>query len=446
MDNLLRYKKIKIYLREFLYILKTWIVYIRFKFVQPKVKGYLYETFKNSENYTKIIYNEIYKLSTNHYKFNHKILFKFVQKPYKFFQKFSSKVFNYNLTKESKFFPHNTKIKISNIKPFTYYEGIDFNNIIFSSFNLEHICFHNCTFNNCIFDNVTSKIDFSPIQGFSACDFINTVFRNCSLNCMFFSMGNFNHIEFTNSNLNMCLFHRINFENTIFSGNITLNNTNIYNPSLNFNISFLGSIENIHIDSRCCVSAFSYNDIINYNIENFFIYKIRKRSIYSEVANTYFALDQIWAFNHIREQDKNYTNFYYQRKKAETRSCSKLSKLHGYFFEFVIGYGENPFRAFVSMSLIILLFSFIFLFTGFKPDSNSPEIIYSIGSNSKFSLQCVYDWYQSFNFSFITMITVGQGDPSPSTLLTQIAMSIELLMGAISMTLFTSTLFRKYTK
>jgi len=44
------------------------------------------------------------------------------------------------------------------------------------------------------------------------------------------------------------------------------------------------------------------------------------------------------------------------------------------------------------------------------------------------------------------MITVGQGNASPFSPGSQIAMSIELLLGAIMMTLFTSTLFRKYTK
>lgn len=446
MVYLLRYKTIKLYSQEIIYIFKIWIIYIKLKSIQPKVKSYFFEKIKNSGKYTQIIYNEHYKLSSEHYKYYHKNFFKYVQKPYKFFQKFSSKEFNYNITKESKYFPHNSKIKISNIKPYTYYEGIEFNNILFSSFNLDNICFHNCTFTNCIFDNITSKIDSSHIQSFSACDFIYTVFKNCSLNSIFFDMGNFNNIEFADTNFNECIFHRINFEKTKFSGNTTLNSTDIYSPSLNFNISFIGSVENLHVDSRCRVSAFSYYDIINTNIEDYLKYKIWKKPIYSEVANTYFALDQIWASNHIREQDKNYTNFYYQRKKAETRSYNRHSKLHGYLFEFIIGYGENPFRALISMSLIILLFSFIFMITGFKPDSNSSEIMYSISLNSKFSIQCIYDWSQSLYFSFITMITVGQGDPSPSTLLTQIAMSIELLLGAILMTLFTSTLFRKYTK
>ena len=56
------------------------------------------------------------------------------------------------------------------------------------------------------------------------------------------------------------------------------------------------------------------------------------------------------------------------------------------------------------------------------------------------------DLFQSLYFSFFTMITVGQGNAHPISPPSQIAMGIELLLGAIMMTLFTSTLFRKYTK
>ena len=74
-------------------------------------------------------------------------------------------------------------------------------------------------------------------------------------------------------------------------------------------------------------------------------------------------------------------------------------------------------------------------------------LIYSI--KQIFNTPCIpllSDFFQSLYYSFFTMITVGQGNASPFSPGSQIAMSIELLLGAIMMTLFTSTLFRKYTK
>ena len=137
----------------------------------------------------------------------------------------------------------------------------------------------------------------------------------------------------------------------------------------------------------------------------------------------------------------------YQRKKAETRNRKKPSKIIGYLSEWVIGYGEKPYNALFSMALIIIFFSCIYMFTGFIPEIGNDEIKYNI--KQIFNTPCIpllSDFFQSLYYSFFTMITVGQGNASPFSPGSQIAMSIELLLGAIMMTLFTSTLFRKYTK
>ena len=99
------------------------------------------------------------------------------------------------------------------------------------------------------------------------------------------------------------------------------------------------------------------------------------------------------------------------------------------------------------MALIIIFFSCIYMFTGFIPEIGNDEIKYNI--KQIFNTPCIpllSDLFQSLYYSFFTMITVGQGNASPFSPGSQIAMSIELLLGAIMMTLFTSTLFRKYTK
>lgn len=235
----------------------------------------------------------------------------------------------------------------------------------------------------------------------------------------------------------------MSFSNVIFDGSVALNNTSIFSPSKYFDISFIGSVDNINVDTKCAVTAFSYFDKTNLTIEEWFKYKIFMSLSYCGVANTLFTLEQIWTANHIREEHDNYANFYYQRKKAETRSLTKVSKLTGYLSEFIIGYGEKPFRSLITMALIIFVFSFIYLFTGFTLSNECLEINYSLSDIFNVSL---YDYWESLYYSFITMITVGQGSAAPSTQLSQIAMSLELLLGAILMSLFTGTLFRKYTK
>jgi len=56
------------------------------------------------------------------------------------------------------------------------------------------------------------------------------------------------------------------------------------------------------------------------------------------------------------------------------------------------------------------------------------------------------DFCESVYFSFFTLVTVGQGTPSPIFALTKILSASELLLGAVLKTTFTATLFRKITE
>lgn len=289
------------------------------------------------------------------------------------------------------------------------------------------------------------SIDSSTIpsyrQGFSACTFEKCCFKRCVLQNTFFSIGAFSYTTFENMDFYRCVFHRMSFSQVAFKGKTELAETYILSPSSRFDISFRGAPEDFHVDTRCKLTAFSYHDIINLSLSQYKAYKIFQKNTYSKVADTYFALDQIWASNHIREEDNYRANLYYQRKKAETRSKCGIPALFGYLSEWTIGYGEAPLRAFISVLFLVLAFSFIYIFTGFTPGSNSAPIGYFYNYCITFS-----DWFQSLFFSFFTLITVGQGSAAPASAATQIAMAFELICGSILMTLFTATLFRKYTK
>ena len=60
---------------------------------------------------------------------------------------------------------------------------------------------------------------------------------------------------------------------------------------------------------------FSYYDRANFTLEKWMQRKKLRFSNSNKIVDTYFALDQIWTSNHIREEDNSYANFYYQRKK-----------------------------------------------------------------------------------------------------------------------------------
>ena len=443
--------RFQIYFEEIFYIIIVWSNYLNFKYLHKHSdpKHYFFESFKNNTNYSQICFNEAKKIQTYHYSFFYKVFFKFVKIPYEYFQIFSDKDDNYKIGPDFIWKKPNSFIEVTHIKPETYYEGIEFNHFHFKAFKMNNICFHNCSFKNCHFENITSSegiYDYKFSQGFSSCDFYNCAFKKCDFNNVFFSIGNFDFITFSDTVFTDCLFHKISFNKVVFSGDTVLNNTSIYSPSKAFNVSFLNP-NGIRVNAQCHITAFSYYDKYNFTIEKWMEYKKFRTLEFQKIADTYYALEQIWTSNFIPTDTDPYSNFYYQRKKAETRSKKKLSKFIGFLSEWTIGYGEKPFNALLSMSIIIIFFIFIYILTVFRPEISNFEIKYTIQqiSNAPFAL-FFSDLFQSLYFSFFTMITVGQGNAHPISPPSQIAMGIELLLGAIMMTLFTSTLFRKYTK
>ena len=104
-----------------------------------------------------------------------------------FFQRFPDKDDNYNFSGQDSYFSKISKLRVTSIKPSTYFEGITFNNVIFESIKLEKVCFHNCIFRNCEFIEINSYNSKSLTtvpeltQGFSACEFYNCLFKSCCL-------------------------------------------------------------------------------------------------------------------------------------------------------------------------------------------------------------------------------------------------------------------------
>lgn len=447
---------VQFYIEELIYIVKIWFRYYIFRVIynRQEPKKYFFEYLKENQKYKQICFNTENKLHTERYNIFHKKLFKYMKKPYEYFQAFPNKSGNYKINESQRFFPNKPPIKVTQIDKCVFYEGIEFNNMVFNIPNIEQVCFHNCSFRNCTFDNIIF-LDYSKAiyedkleyyQGFSYCNFYHVNFNYCEFNHAFFSMCKLDLVEFNNCLFCNSILHRMSFNKVTFKGESILNNTNIFQPRESFDILFQGNVEDFHVDTNCNVTEFHFYDRIFINIEKYKWLKLNKSGAYSKAANTFFAIQQIWSANHIREADKDFANFYYQRKKAETRSSTKRSKFFGYLTEFVIGYGEKPFNALISMGILIFIFSILFLFTGFQPDSTTIPIQYSITAPWEPISFLIYDWGQSLYYSFFTLITVGQGSACPASVLTQFTVSVELLLGAILMTLFTATLFRKYTK
>lgn len=329
----------------------------------------------------------------------------------------------------------NNDLSLLNTHKNIYYKGIYFSNVIFDGTTFDHVCFHNCVFLRCKFINInTSSNAFALV--FNFCDFYICKFENCNFTNTTWSIGKLNTVTFENSILINSIFHRNSFNEVKFSKNSKLSRTCFLSPSNMFDIDFDDTIK---IDSRSDLSPFDYNDDINLSNKPF-----KFKADYIKLRATYYNFERLFEKNFVIPRN---ANCYYERKKAETRSKATLKAIPSYLNEWITGYGEYPFKSFIIMGIIILIFSFIYLFTGFNTGGeNDCLIIYNSIPSKIVDASFAGNWLHSLYFSFFTFITIGQGSSYPATYLTQFFSCIELLIGAILMTLFTGTLFRKMTK
>jgi len=403
---------------------------------------YIFSKFENNQDYKQIQLNTEYDYELSKFKFGR--LFGIVKKPISYLDRFSRK-------KNKNYCDSRQEICITKISPKTYFEGINYVNIVFKNVHFDSDCFHRCTFRNCTFINITTKklqgIGIPAYdQGFSACEFMNCSFKSCRFEDTFFSMGALFDVTFFDTTFRYSLIQRMTFSRVVFEGNCSLEHTDILSPSGMFDIAFFEGNGKIKTDTSSHVGYFKYNDFVNIDYDNIWSYRIWRKSHYEKVADTYYAIEQLWASNFIKQKEWSKANFYYQRKKAETRSKRFPRNIPGYLAEWIIGYGEAPFRAILTMLFLVVAFSFIYINTGFDLSPHHLTICYNWQSISKPIMQIVNDWLQSLYFSFFTLISVGQGSIAPNSGATQIVTSIELFFGMILGTLFTGTLFRKYTK
>lgn len=229
------------------------------------------------------------------------------------------------------------------------------------------------------------------------------------------------------------------FNNVMFENNCKLNNFYIFSPSGMLDIQFSEDKGAIFIDKKSRIGQFKYKDKINiYDRKN---YKIYKKQHYKNIAATYYALEQLSLNNKLLDQ-KNF--YFYQRKKAETRSKCFRKAIFGYLSELCFGYGEYPSRAILSILTIILIYAPFYMLSGFN--TGSRFINYTLNGDFSISQQKIKDFIESVYFSYITLITVGQGSAEPVSILTKVLSASELLLGAILITAFTATLFKKISE
>lgn len=272
---------------------------------------------------------------------------------------------------------------------------------------------------------------------FSYCNFIDCLFVFSIFSKCTFNVGEFKNMEFRDVIFNLCSLSHIRFK----EGAI-LEHTFFLSPSGFFDIRFEKCNKPYLIDSASGVTRFDYRD--TRHIDNTKKKKVFRRNAYKDVADTLYAFKQLFAENHIY---KTSIDYYFLYKKADTRSSHKfLKRFNGYISEWISGYGTKPSNALFSIIIISFFYAPVYMISGFSIGERTIKYTFDLTQLFVWNVTKIKDLFESWYFSFFTLCTVGQGSSIPISDATKIISSTELFVGAILITIFVSTLFKKITE
>lgn len=183
----------------------------------------------------------------------------------------------------------------------TNFKDLDLNQANFSFTSLYHV-----TFVNCLFSHTTLYANYLENVFFVGCDFLNrNNIRNCRLS----------NVQFKHCFLESNVFHSCRFDEQT-------------------------SIEQLAQRSRHTKTPIRFNP--------------------RGYADLYKGIKEAYLYGSVIKKSNDY---YFLERQAVTRYLvdNRFEKMSNYFLELVAGYGIRPFRVFVWMIVLFIIFSLIFI-------------------------------------------------------------------------------------
>jgi hypothetical protein len=172
---------------------------------------------------------------------------------------------------------------------------------------------------------------------------------------------------------------------------------------------------------------------------------------YSAAAWTYRALQLLCHYNALPTRSRHY----YVREKEARRKNAWETRNYGVALRYeasrwVMEYGSNPWRIVGISAVIILLFAFMYPFTGTLIDTanNNERVGYLIDEPSDIDnprVKVASAFLRSLYFSIITFATLGFGDLQPVGPWTRGLAAVETLIGSLLIALLVFVLSRSAT-
>lgn len=334
----------------------------------------------------------------------------------------------------------NKKVKIISNKKFINNNKDSLNSVFYYLEKFDGIVFYKC-----IFDNINIKINLPKNIYYLNCIIENSIME---FKCKKYTYDSKGKIYLLNT-----LFNKLVLENSLSS--IFIYNNYYKDDILGIKLIDCTNCEVIVINEN--------NNIFNLILENskylgIYIYSLRKLiTSLDEQSNTmkylYYNLKfanniEINSLKEITSKyyrylkinyDENRFAYYEILKYLEYLLGNRYKKIGNVLFKHITGYFIKPKKILLICAIIIIISSILYLITGIRIDDNT-VIKYSYNNLSSVKF---IDVFKSIYLSIITFSTLGYGNIVPMHY-GEVVACVEMLLGAIYISIFTGTIFKRY--
>ncbi len=346
--------------------------------------------------------------------------------------------------------------------------GENFQSVAIKDIQFPEFCsFQRCNFLNAHFENVIlNRVDFKGSNfsyatlkdcrfNYADCRGIDTLMQNADLRESHFHGAWLQNVDFTNADLRDTILIDADLIGAKLKGTMLyasrLLNTRVRRESFcNFDPKLVGAIrvgdEYTKVD----------NELVYTPLHARFVYTLLKNNFRSIGEYS----DERWARNRERSMERvrlfrlgflkdrysdalaiEHWNPEDKYRIFESRISAVLKWFVRWILNYIFGYGETPSRFIVLSAVIIILFSFLFLFLGFEYTLGVNRVVLidrDISIDSITMPNILDDYKTSLYMSVVTFTTLGYGDAHPIGV-TRILAATEALLGFFVYSAFVAT-------
>ncbi len=309
----------------------------------------------------------------------------------------------------------------------SYFKNCIFQNLSFLTGEFQNIVFYNCYFENVSFNKHHDGI------------YKNIFFQNCD----------FKKVDFENLELeSFCFWGNCSFDGLKFGVN-TFPKKEIIGKNI-INICKKWDEETFETRKQHRYIGECYNKIEIATISD---EKTSEKVLkLASAKNCYDGLVELYKY--IFDYEDKFgehglsLRFNYQFKWVMDERDKLINKKHIkrkiFISRTILGYGIKAEKPLIAYLLMILVFSFLYLFTGLKLDNQN--IHHSVSIDLVEMNQVIYDYGYALYFSVVTYTTIGYGDIRPASGFTMVLACVQGLLGIFLTTMFTVVFGRRFFK